>query len=172
VSPWHDLITPAPRQVVVYSHWPVDQALAILGDLASGRRGAFRAAATRGLRLLDGSVDGRTVTFTAVPASRAAAADSAPESRSLEFRGSIEATPDGSVLAGSISAAPTAFGLPAAALTVLVALFLAWNAIPLPLVALGVVAWVFLTGVVVGGIGEQRLAGADAIGRLLEDALA
>ena len=54
----------------------------------------------------------------------------------------------------------------------LVALFLAWNGIPLPLVALAAVAWIFLSVVVVNSLEEQRLARADVIGPWLEEALA
>ena len=168
---WHDVITPTPRRVVVHSPRPPDEALAILGNLLTGGRLQVRSRAASGVVLVDGTVEGLAVSFTAVPGSRAGA-EQPPESRSLDFTGAIEAESDGSVLTGSISAAPTALGLPAAAITALFALFLVWNGIPLPLVALGVVAWIFLTIIVVAGIGEQRLARADAIGRLLEDALA
>ena len=172
MSLWHDVITPTPRRVVVHSPRPPDEALAILGNLLTGGRLQVRSRAASAVVLVDGTVDRLAVSFTAVPASRASATESAPESRSLEFTGAIEAESDGSVLTGSISAAPTAFGLPAAAITALFALFLVWNGIPLPLVALGVVAWIFLTVIVIAGLGEQRLAGADAIGHLLEEALA
>ncbi len=75
------------------------------------------------------------------------------------------------MLAGSITA-PMAFAIPAVALTLLVALFLAWSGIPLALVGLGVAAWVFLTAIVVSSLQEQRLREADALGRFLEAALA
>ena len=42
---------------------------------------------------------------------------------------------------------------------------------PLLLVALAVVAWIFLTVIVVSSLGEQRLGEADAIGPWLEAAL-
>ena len=172
MNPWHDMITPAPRRIVVHSPRPPDEAVAILGNLVTGGRRPMRSRASAGVVLVGGTVDGLGVSFTAVPTSRSAGQEQPPESRSLAFVGVIEATAEGSVLTGSISAAPTALGLPAAAITALLALFLAWNGIPLPLVAVGVVAWIFLTAIVIGGLGEQRLAGADAIGRLLEDALA
>ena len=57
-------------------------------------------------------------------------------------------------------------------MTVLVALFLLWNRIPLALVAVAVVAWIFLTVIVVSSLGEQRLGEADAVGPWLEAALA
>ncbi len=172
MSLWHDVITPTPRRVIVHSPRPPDEALAIIASLLAGGSGPSRRRASSGLVLVDGTVDGVAVSFTAVPKSRASAVESGPESRSLEFKGTIDGSLEGSVLDGSIAAAPTAFGLPAAGITVLFALFLVWNGIPLPLVAVGVVAWIFLTIIVVAGIGEQRLAGAAAIGRLLEDALA
>ena len=171
MSLWHDVITPTPRRVVVHSPRPPEEALVIMASLLAGGSGPKRGRPASGIMLVDGTVDGASVSFTAVPTSRASAAESDAESRSLEFDGTIEASMEGSVLTGSISATPTAFGLPAAAITALVALFLLWNGIPLPLVAVGVVAWIFLTIIVVAGIGEQRLAGAAAIGRLLEDAL-
>ena len=171
MSLWHDVITPTPRRVVVHSPRPPDEARAIVASLLAGGSGPNRRRAS-GIVLIDGMVDGAAVSFTAVPRSRASDADAGAESRSLEFNGTIDGSEEGSVLAGSISAVPTAFGLPAAAITALFTLFLVWNGIPLPLVAVGVVAWIFLTIIVVAGIGEQRLAGAAAIGRLLEDALA
>lgn len=171
MSLWHDVITPTPRRVVVHSPRPPDEALAVLGHLLNGGRLRVRSRATSGVVLVGGTVDGLGVSFTAMPASRAGA-EPPPESRWLDFVGAIEAASDGSLLTGSISASPTAFGLPAAAITALFALFLVWNGIPLPLVGIGVVAWIFLTVIVIAGLGEQRMAGADAIGRLLEDALA
>jgi hypothetical protein len=172
VSLWHDVTTPSPRRVVVHSPRPADEALAILANLLTGEPRPIRSRASPGIMLLEGAVDTRGVAFTVMPRTRAAGPGQPTESRTLEFVGAIEATSDGSMLTGSISAPPTALGLPAAAIAALVALFLIWNGIPLPLVAVGVVAWIFLTVIVVAGIGEQRLAGADSIGRLLEDALA
>lgn len=172
MSLWHDVITPTPRRVIVHSPRPPDEALAIIASLLAGGSGPNRRRTSSGIVLVDGAVDGGVVSFTAVPKSRASAVEAVAESRSLEFKGSIEAESDGSVLEGSISAAPTAFGLPAAGITVVVALFLLWNGIQPALVAVGVVAWIFLTIIVVAGIGEQRLSGAPAVGRLLEDALA
>ena len=51
-------------------------------------------------------------------------------------------------------------------------LFLLWGGIALPLVAIGVVAWAFLSIIVIVSLGEQRLGPVDEIRRLLEDALA
>ena len=64
------------------------------------------------------------------------------------------------------------FGVPAAGLTVLLALFLLWGGLPVPLVAIGIVAWIFLTIVVIASLQEQRLRQADGIRQLLEDVLA
>ena len=64
------------------------------------------------------------------------------------------------------------FGVPAAGLTVLLVLFLLWGGLPIPLVAIGVVAWIFLTVVVIASLQEQRLRQADGIRQLLEDVLA
>ena len=171
MSLWNDVITPTPRRVVVHSPRPVDEARAVLENLIEGRSRQDRTRAS-GFTLVDGTVDHEAVSFTAVPTLRATGGETAPESRPLAFMGTINGSADGSVLSGSISATPTALGLPAAGITALVALFLVWNAIPLPLVAVGVVAWIFLTVIVVAGIGEQRLARADGIRRLLEDTLA
>ena len=75
------------------------------------------------------------------------------------------------MLAGTITT-PMTFGVPAAGLTVLLVLFLLWGGLPIPLVAIGVVAWTFLTVVVIASLQEQRLNQADGIRRLLEDVLA
>jgi hypothetical protein len=57
-------------------------------------------------------------------------------------------------------------------ITSAVGLFLLWGGIPVPLVVIGVIAWIFLTIIVVVSLGEQRLRPADEVRRLLEDALA
>ena len=75
------------------------------------------------------------------------------------------------MLSGTI-VAPMTLGLPAAAITAAVGLFLLWGGIALPLVAIGVVAWAFLSIIVIVSLGEQRLGPVDEIRRLLEDALA
>ena len=75
------------------------------------------------------------------------------------------------MLTGTIEA-PMTLGLPAVAITAAVGLFLLWGGIPIALVAIGVVAWIFLTIIVIVSLGEQRLGPADEIRRLLEDALA
>ena len=75
------------------------------------------------------------------------------------------------MLAGSITT-PMTFGVPTAGLTVMLALFLLWGDLPLPLVAIGVVAWIFVTIVVIASLQEQRLRQADGIPYLLEDVLA
>jgi hypothetical protein len=164
VTLWRAIASPAPRRVVVHSPRPVDEVRGILEALVTGGRRPIPPRTGPRVRVVDGELDGATVTFTVVPV----ATNEAP---SLEFSGTIDALADGSVLTGSIRA-PMAFGLPAAGLTVLVVLFLLWSGIPIALVAIGAVAWVFLTLIIVAGLQEQRLRGAEAIQRLLEDALA
>jgi hypothetical protein len=149
------------RLLIVHSPLPAAEARAILVGLLAGdaERPARRSAA--GIARIEGAVDASRVTFTALPR----------EGAPLEFDGAIGDTPDGSALVGSISA-PMALGWPAAIITALVALFLAWNGIPILLVAVAAVAWIFLSVVVVNSLEEQRLARADVIARWLEDALA
>ena len=155
------------RPLIVHSARPAAEARAILEALLADDRpvpgGAVR------VTLVDGAVDASQVSFkvVAVPRNPGVVRRDAPP---LEFAGTIGDDEDGSVLRGSITA-PTALVLPAVALTVLVALFLAWNRMPLLLVALAVVAWIFLTVIVVSSLGEQRLGDADAIGPWLEAAL-
>jgi hypothetical protein len=155
------------RPLIVHSARPAAESLAILGALLADDR-PVPGGSTR-VTLVDGAVDASQVSFkvVAVPRNPGVVRRDAPP---LEFAGAIDDDEDGSVLRGSITA-PTALALPAVALTVLVALFLAWNRMPLLLVALAVVAWIFLTVIVVSSLGEQRLAEADGIGPWLEAAL-
>jgi hypothetical protein len=147
------------RQVVVHSPRPADEVRAILVRLLVARTTSIRAGSSR-LTIEDGVVDGDAVSFTAL------SNDAAP----LKVTGTIAAGFDGSVLLATVTA-PTTLRIPAAGLTVLVALFLAADGIPLGLVALGVVAWVFLTLIVVASIEEQRLGDAEPISQWLEGAL-
>lgn len=155
------------RPLIVHSPRSADDARAILGALLADDR-PVPGGASRVL-LVDGALDGSRVSFNLVVGRNAGVVrrDAPP----LEFIGAVDDTADGSVLRGSITA-PTALALPAAGLTVLVALFLLWNRLPLALVALAVVAWVFLTVIVVSSLGEQRLDDAYPIGQWLEEALA
>jgi hypothetical protein len=157
------------RPLIVHSSWPADEVRTILEGLLTKDGGlVIRGSASR-VTLVDGAVGGSAVTFRILPAARNAPGGREPSP--LEFAGTIDDAPDGSVLWGSISA-PTSLALPAAAVTVLVGFFLLWNRIPLALVAVAVVAWIFLTVIVVSSLGEQRLGEADAVGPWLEDALA
>jgi hypothetical protein len=138
--------------------------------LLDGGDGSPPSRTTRGVRFVDGEVDGSRVTFSA---SARPGPDAGGESEppTYDFSGTLEGGDDGSVLAGSITT-PMTFGVPAVGLTVLLALFLLWGGLPVPLVAIGVAAWIFLTVVVIASLQEQRLGQADGIRRLLEDALA
>lgn len=149
------------RLLIVRSPRPVDEARAALVALLGGDDGSAAPRSAGGVMVIDASVDHSHVAFTAM----------ARQAATLAFDGTIGETPDGSALVGSISA-PMALGMPAAIITVMVALFLAWNGIPLLLVALAAVAWIFLSVIVINSLEEQRLARADVIQRWLEEALA
>ena len=88
------------RLLVVHSPRPVAEARAILARLLGGDDARPVPGPPAGIALVDGAVDATRVTFTAVPR----------EGASLEFDGTIDDTPDGSVLVGSISA-PMALGV-------------------------------------------------------------
>jgi hypothetical protein len=169
VSVWQDVVR-ASRDVVVHSPRPVDEARAILAELLAGRGSPPRPRRPSGVAFVDGAVDGSRVTFAATPRP-ASPSPSGQEPPRLVFTGTIRDTGDGSVLTGTI-VAPMTLGLPAVAITAGVALFLLWGGIPIALVAVGVIAWIFLTIIVVVSLGEQRLGPADEVRRLLEDALA
>ncbi len=166
-----DVLAPSPRAVVVHSPRPVDEALAILEYLISSRGHAMAPRRLMGVRLLDGAIVGSRVSFTAVPASNSAILGMRREPPALEFTGSVDEMDDGSVLNGSIRA-PMALGIPAIGITLLFALFLVWNGIAPVLIAIGVLAWIFVTAIVVVSLEEQRLGEADVIRRYLEAALA
>ncbi len=168
MSIWDAVVTP--RRVVVHSSRPIGEARAIVGALVDGPGGSLPARGSRGVRFVGGEIDGSRVSFSASlrPGPEPGSGSEPPR---YAFSGTLEGDDEGSVLAGSITT-PMTFGVPAAGLTLLVALFLLWGGLPIPLVAIGVVAWVFLTIVVVASLQEQRLGQADGIRRLLEDALA
>jgi len=169
MSIWDTIVTP--RRVVVYSSRSVDEARAIVRALLEGGAGDPLPPRTiRGVTIVDGEVDGARVTFSASTRPDAEPGSLAEPPR-YAFTGVLEGAEDGSVLAGSITT-PMTYGVPAAGLTVLLAAFLLWNGLPLPLVAIGIVAWIFLTVVVIASLQEQRLGQVDGIRRLLEDALA
>jgi hypothetical protein len=149
------------RPLIVHTPRAVDEARAILEGLLVGHDQPVAPRSTSGVTVVDGAVESAQVSFTAM----------LRQASPLQFTGTIGETPDGSVLVGSLSA-PMALGWPAAILTVLVALFLARNGIPLPLVGLAALAWIFLSVVVVNSLEEQRLSRSDLIQRWLEDALA
>ena len=169
MSVWEDVVR-ASRDVVVHSPRPIDEARAILGELLAGHGSSLRPRRAPGVAFVDGAVDGSRVTFAATPRS-GPASPSGQEPPRLVFTGTLRDTGDGSVLSGTI-VAPMTLGLPAAAITAAVGLFLLWGGIALPLVAIGVVAWAFLSIIVIVSLGEQRLGPVDEIRRLLEDALA
>ena len=168
MSIWDAVVTP--RRLVVYSPRPVDEARAIVEALLDGRGATLPSRTTRGVRFVDGEVDGALVTFSAStrPGPEGGAESEPPR---YDFSGTLEGGDDGSLLAGSITT-PMTFGVPAAGLTVLLALFLLWGGLAVPLVAIGIVAWIFLTVVVIASLQEQRLRQADGIRQLLEDVLA
>ena len=168
MSIWDAVVTP--RRLAVYSPRPVDEARAIVQALLDGRGGTLPSRTTRGVRFVDGEVDGAAVSFSASTRPGIEAGADAEPPR-YEFTGTLEGGEDGSLLAGSITT-PMTFGVPAAGLTVLLALFLLWGGLPVPLVAIGIVAWIFLTIVVIASLQEQRLRQADGIRQLLEDVLA
>jgi hypothetical protein len=169
VSTWED-VTRASRDLVVFSPRPIDEARAVLAELLAGRGTPPHGRRASGVAFVDGTVQGSRVTFAVAPR-LASPSPSGQEPPRLAFSGTIRETEDGSVLAGTI-AAPMTLGLPAVAITAAVGLFLLWGGISILLVAVGVVAWIFLTIIVVVSVGEQRLGPADEIRRLLEDALA
>ncbi len=169
MSTWEDVVR-ASRDVVVHSPRPIDEARTILDELLAGRSSSLRPRRKSGVTFIDGAVDGSRVTFAATPRS-ATPSPGGQEPPRLEFTGTIRETGDGSVLMGTI-AAPMTLGLPAAAITAAVGLFLLLGGIPVILVAIGVIAWIFLSIIVIVSVGEQRLGPADEIRRLLEDALA
>jgi hypothetical protein len=168
MSIWDAVVTP--RRVVVYSPRPVDEARAIVRALVDDGARMVPSRTTRGVRFIDGEVDGARVWFSAsTRPGPEAGADSEPPT--YGFTGTLEGGDDGSVLSGSITT-PMTFGVPAAGLTVLLALFLLWGGLPVPLVAIGTVAWIFLTIVVIASLQEQRLRQAEGISQLLEEVLA
>jgi hypothetical protein len=167
---WDQAFAPA-RPLVVRSPRGIEEARETLEELLAGRGRPIAPRRSPRVFVVDGVVDGAEVSFQAVPVSRRGTSGDLQPPPPLAFAGTIAADPDGSVLAGSITA-PMAFGIPAAGLTLLVALFLGWSGIPLPLVGVGVVAWVFLTAIVVSSLQEQRLREVDGLGRFLEEVLA
>lgn len=159
---WQDVVSPV-RPVELVSALPVDQARASLVEVLAGRRRLGAPGRPSDLVVVDGAVTGSRVSFRVLtPGGR--------QAPPLEFEGTLEALDGGSLLWGSITA-PTALGLPAAGLTAGIGLFLWWGGVPLVLVAIGVVAWAFLTIIVVASLQERRLGEADAVGRFLEAAL-
>ena len=168
MSIWDAVVTP--RRLVVDSPHPVDEARAIVQGLVGGNGTAVRSRTKRGVRFLDGEVDGARVSFSAAtrPGPEAGGVSEPPR---YDFSGTLDGGDEGSVLMGSITT-PMTFGVPAAGLTVILLLFLLWDGLPVPLVAIGAVAWIFLTVVVIASLQEQRLNQADEIRRVLEDALA
>ncbi len=168
MSIWDAVVTP--RRLVVYSPRPVDEARAIVQALVDGHGTAVPSRTTRGVRFVGGEVDGVLVSFSAsTRPGPEAGGDSEPPR--YEFTGVLDGGGEGSVLSGTITT-PMTFGVPAAGLTVLLVLFLLWGGLPVPLVAIGTVAWIFLTVVVIASLQEQRLNQADGIRRLLEEVLA
>ena len=168
MSIWDAVVTP--RRVVVYSPRPVDEARAIVRALLDGAGGPLPSRTVRGVTIVGGEVDGSRVTFSASTRPDAEPGSLAEPPR-YAFTGVLEGGEEGSVLAGTITT-PMTYGVPAAGLTILLVAFLVWNGLPIPLVAIGVVAWIFLTVVVIASLQEQRLGQADGIRRLLEEALA
>jgi hypothetical protein len=163
MSVWQDVVSPR-RRVEVYSPRPVEEARTSLGAVLEGRRRPVAPFASAGGRIVAGAIDGPSVWFSAVLAG-------GRELPPIEFEGTLEATGDGSLLAGSLRA-PMVLGLPAAGLTAGVGLFLWWGGVPLVLVALGVIAWAFLTIVVLASLQERRLGEAsEVVGRFLQVAL-
>jgi hypothetical protein len=163
VARWDAIASPAPRRVEVRSPRPVEEARSILGELLDGRRRPTARERSHGGLRLEGAIDGSAVSFTATRGT-------GTQPPTLAFDGTLAEGDGGSVLTGSITA-PLAYGLPAVALTAGLALFLLWSGVPVVLVALGVIAWVFLTVVVLAAIQEQRLADADLVRAVLEDVL-
>src|SRR6478735_7451441 len=100
MSIWDAVVTP--RRLIVYSPRPVDEARAIVEALLDGRGRTIPSRTTRGVRFVDGEVDGALVSFSA--STRPGPEDGADsEPPRYEFTGTLEGGDDGSVLAGSIT---------------------------------------------------------------------
>ena len=133
MSIWDAVVTP--RRLVVYSPRPVDEARAIVQALRGRARRDAPVAddARRQVRRRRGR-RGAGLVLRVDEAGPEGGADAEPPR--YEFTGTLEGGDDGSLLAGSITT-PMTFGVPAAGLTVLLALFLLWGGLAVPLVAIG-----------------------------------